>query len=145
MEKLEQERAREIGGRIKVRRKELGLTQEGLAERIGGSKSFMSELEAGHCIASGLVYLRIAGALDVNIDWVLTGNLPAAEVDTDPFKRVPLVSKIAEELGWSHRRAVDVAEALSRIVARRTRDGHRWEPSRDRILAVDAALKEDDK
>jgi transcriptional regulator with XRE-family HTH domain len=145
MEKLEQERAKEIGGRIKARRAELGLTQEALADRAGTSKSFISELEGGHSVASGLVYLKIANALDVNVDWLLTGNVSPSEQQVDPFKRVPLVSEIAEELGWSHRKAVDVAEALSRIVARRTRDGKRWVPSREQILAVAAALNEDEK
>lgn len=145
MTKAEQERAREIGGRIKARRSELGLTQEALAERAGTSKSFVSELEGGRSVASGLVYLKIASALDVNVDWLLTGNVAATEAQTDPFKRVPLVSEIADELGWSHRKAVDVAEALSRIVARRTRDGKRWVPSREQILAVADALDEDDK
>jgi len=145
MEKPEQERAKEIGGRIKGRRNELGLTQEVLAERAGASKSFVSELEGGHSVASGLVYLKIATALDVNVDWLLTGNLPPTEPQIDLFKRVPLVSEIADELGWSHRKAVDVAEALSRIVARRTRDGKRWVPSREQILAVADALGEDDK
>lgn len=141
----EAERAREIGGRIKTRRTDLGLTQEALAERAGASKSFVSELEAGRSVASGLVYLKIAGALDVNVDWLLTGNAAAAELQVDPFKRVPQVSEIADELAWSHRKAVDVAEALSRIVARRTRDGKRWVPSREQILAVAKALDEDDK
>lgn len=145
MDKPEQERAKEIGGRIKTRRNELGLTQEVLAERAGTSKSFISELEGGRSVASGLVYLKIASALDVNVDWLLTGNIAVAEQQVDPFKRVPLVSEIADELGWSHRKAVDVAEALSRIVARRTRDGKRWVPSREQILAVAKALNEDDK
>lgn len=145
MTKAEQARAKEIGGRIKARRSELGLTQEALAERAGASKSFVSELEGGRSVASGLVYLKIASALDVNVDWVLTGNVAAGEPQVDPFKHIPLVSEIADELGWSHRKAVDIAEALSRIVARRTRDGKRWVPSREQILAVADALDEADK
>jgi transcriptional regulator with XRE-family HTH domain len=145
MGKPDHERAKEIGGRIKARRNELGLTQESLAERADASKSFVSELEGGHSIASGLVYVKIANALDVNIEWLLTGNAPASDPRIDPFKRVPLVSEIADELGWPHRKAVDVAEALSRVVARRTRDGRAWVPTRKQILDVAAALEGDEK
>lgn len=143
MEKAEEERAREIGARIKSRRVELGLTQEALAERSGTSKSFVSELEGGRSIASGFVYLKIAGALDVNVHYLLTGNAPSDDAPVDVFQRVPLVSQIADELGWSHRQARDVAEAFSRIVARRTREGRRWVPTRDQIIAIADALKEE--
>lgn len=145
MDKADEERAREIGARIKGRRTELGLTQEALAERAGVSKSFVSELEGGRSMASGIVYLNVAKALDLNVHFVLTGDSPPADAQLDAFQRVPIVSQVADELGWSHRKARDVAEALSRIVARRTRDGRPWVPTREQILAVAEALEESDK
>jgi transcriptional regulator with XRE-family HTH domain len=145
MEKAEEERAREIGARIKSRRLELGLTQEALAERAAASKSFVSELEGGRSVASGIVYLKIANALDVNVHYLLTGDTPPGEAQVDVFQRVPFVSQVADELGWSHRKARDVAEALSRIVARRTRDGRPWVPTREQIVAVAEALEDPEK
>ncbi len=139
----EEERAIEIGARIKARRLELGLTQEALAERSGTSKSFLSELEGGRSVGSGIVYLKIASALDINVHYLLTGNAPTDDALVDVFQRVPLVSQIADELGWSHRKARDVAEAFARIVARRTREGRRWVPTREQILAIAAALEEE--
>ena len=124
----------EIAARIKERRKELGLTQETLALRAELSKSFMSELEGGESAANGLVYLRVARALDVSIQWLLTGELREERVN--PLSQVPIVSQLADEMGWTHRKALDVAEALARVVARRTRPGHRWEPSREQVLKV---------
>jgi hypothetical protein len=63
----------------------------------------------------------------------------------EPFQRVPIVSQIADELGWSHQKARDVAEALARIVARRTRDGRRWVPTREQVLAVAEAIEDPEK
>jgi DNA-binding XRE family transcriptional regulator len=145
MDKAEEERAKEIGLRIKARRQELGWTQEQLAEHAGASKSFISELEGGRSIAGGFVYLKIAKALDVNVHWLLTGNSPLDDSQVDPFQRVPLVSEIADEMGWSHREALEVAEALSRVVARRTRGGRRWVPTREQVLAIAQALSEEQK
>jgi DNA-binding XRE family transcriptional regulator len=142
MAKADEDRAREIGARIKVRRLELGLTQEELAESASMSKSFVSELEGGRSVASGIVYLNIAKALDLNVHHLLTGDSPPVEAPVDAFQRVPMVSEVADELGWSHRKARDVAEALSRIVARRTRDGRPWVPTREQILAVAEALED---
>ncbi len=142
MEKADEKRAQEIGGRIKARRLELGLTQELLAERAAASKSFVSELEGGRSVASGIIYVRIAEALDVNVHYLLTGQAPPVEPEVDAFQRVPIVSQIADELGWTHRKARDVAEALARIVARRTRDGRHWVPTREQVLAVADALED---
>jgi transcriptional regulator with XRE-family HTH domain len=131
----------EIAKRIKGRRKELGLTQEALAQRAEVSKSFVSELEGGESAANGLVYLRIAKALDVSIQWLLTGELPEERVN--PLSRVPIVSELADEMGWTHTKALDVAQALSRIVARRTRPGHRWEPTREQVLKLAEVISDD--
>src|SRR5580692_418482 len=94
MEKGDEERAREIGARIKARRLELGLKQEELAERAGASKSFVSELEGGRSFASGIIYLNIAKALDLNVHYLLTGDSPSAEEQVDVFQRVPIVSQV---------------------------------------------------
>jgi transcriptional regulator with XRE-family HTH domain len=145
MDKADADRVREIGARIKERRLELGLTQEVLAERARASKSFVSELEGGHSVASGIVYMNIARALDLNVHYLLTGDSPPAEAPVDVFQRVPIVSQIGDELGWSHRKARDVAEALSRIVARRTRDGRPWVPTREQVLTVAEALEDSGK
>jgi transcriptional regulator with XRE-family HTH domain len=145
MEKADEERARDIGARIKARRLELGLKQEELADRAGASKSFISEVEGGRSVAGGIVYLNIAKALDLNVHYLLTGESLSAEEQVDVFQRVPSVSLVADELGWSHRQARDVAEALSRIVARRTRDGRPWVPTREQILAVARALEDPEK
>jgi transcriptional regulator with XRE-family HTH domain len=131
----------EIGGRVRQRRRELGLTQEALAERAKLSKSFVSEVEGGQAAAGGLMYMRLAQALEVSVEWLMTGELAetplvrASEVQIPPF-----VAELAEEQGWSYADTLDVAAALQTIVARRTR-GRRWQPGRDELLALAKAVR----
>src|SRR2546430_299110 len=113
-----------IGERIRRRRRELEMTQEDLATAAELSKSFVSEIEGGQAAATGLVYLRIANALDVSIQWLLTGAEPEENRELPgPVRIPPLLSEIAEEKRWSHHRTLDVAAALDAIIARRTREG----------------------
>lgn len=130
-----------IGARIKQRRRELSLTQEELAEKSGLSKSFVSEVEGGQASASGLMYLKIAGGLDVSVEWVLTGELPErALVRPSDVEIPPFVAEVAEEQGWSYGETLDVAAALQTVIARRSH-GRRWQPSRDDLIALARALK----
>jgi transcriptional regulator with XRE-family HTH domain len=131
----------EIGSRVRQRRRELVLTQEALAEKAGLSKSFVSEVEGGQAAASGLMYMKLAQALDVSVEWILTGQLAevplvrASEVQIPPF-----VAELAEEQGWSYADTMDVAAALQTIVARRTK-GRRWQPGREELLALAKAVR----
>lgn len=133
-----------IGRRVRERREEIDLTQEQLADRASVSKSFISEVENGATAASGLVYLRLAQALDVPVQWVLTGESDEPR-ETGPVTVPPHVSKIADEMGWSHRRTLDVAAAIGAIVARRTHDGRSRELDREAILSIAAAVPDEDK
>ncbi len=133
-----------IGRRVRERREEVRLTQEQLAERASVSKSFISEVENGATAASGLVYLRLAQALDVPVQWLLTGETEEAR-EPGPVTVPPLVSKIAEEKGWSHRKALTVAAAMGAIVARRTHDGRTRELDREAILSIAAAVPDEGK
>ncbi len=64
---------KEIGKRIQVRRTEFGLTQEKLAEYIGVSPSFISEIERGNRICSINVLVNIADVLELNLDNLING------------------------------------------------------------------------
>src|SRR5262245_2516491 len=94
------ETLKEIAVRVRQRRDEKGFTQEQLAQRAGVSKSFISEIEAGTRGASGLKYLAIADALDVEVQWLLTG---AEQPSARPESRVipPEVARVAETEGWT--------------------------------------------
>lgn len=139
-------RLQEIGARIRQRRRELDMTQEQLAKGASVSKSFVSDMESGQTAASGLKYLSLAEALDVEVQWLLTGTaLPEPCGKPSPIKIPQELSKLAEEMEWPYSKVLDIAAALDAIVARRTRGGKRWEPSRENILMVEKALNEDEK
>jgi len=130
-----------IGARAKQRRRELDITQEALATRTGLSKSFVSEVEGGQVAASGLMYLKLAEALGVSVEWLLTGELPESTIVRPSDVEIPaFVAQVAEEEGWSYGETLDVATALQSVVARRTR-GRRWQPSRDDLIALAAAVR----
>ena len=66
---------KEIGQRIIERRKKLGLTQEALAERADVTAQFVSYAEAGKRAMRPENLLKIADALEVSADYLLTGDI----------------------------------------------------------------------
>lgn len=138
-------RLREIGERIKSKRSALGLTQDQLASKCALSKSYLSELENGVASAAGLVYLRVAAALNVDISWLLTGaGATSAEPPARETAIPPLVAQLAYELDWPYRRTLEVADAVAAIAARRTTGGVAWQPSRDYLVRLAQAIAERD-
>ncbi len=53
--------------KIKTRRKKLGLTLKALAERVGCTDAYISQIETGKAVPSISVLQKIANALDVQI------------------------------------------------------------------------------
>ena len=66
---------KEIGQRIMDRRKKLGLTQEALAEKGDVTAQFVSYAEAGKRAMRPENLLKIAAALEVSADYLLTGDI----------------------------------------------------------------------
>ena len=60
-----------IGNRIKFIREQQGITQEGLAERIGLDRSQISKIETNISCGSITTLTKIANALDLNISDLL--------------------------------------------------------------------------
>lgn len=65
----------EIGNRITERRKQLGLTQEALAEKGDMTPQFVSYAEAGKRAMRPENLLKISSALEVSADYLLTGEI----------------------------------------------------------------------
>ena len=63
----------QIGKRIKIKRKEMELTQERLSELIDVSPSYISEIERGSSICSLSTIVNIAKNLDVSLDYLVFG------------------------------------------------------------------------
>ena len=66
---------KEIGQRILERRKKLGMTQEALAEKGDVTAQFVSYAEAGKRAMRSENLLKIATALEVSADYLLTGEI----------------------------------------------------------------------
>lgn len=66
---------KEIGQRIIERRKNLGLTQEALAEKADVTTQFVSYAESGKRAMRPENLMKIASALGVSADYLLTGEI----------------------------------------------------------------------
>ena len=64
---------KEIGGRINARRRELGLTQEVLSERMEVSVQMISNLELGKKAIRPENLVKLCDVLNVSADYVLRG------------------------------------------------------------------------
>ena len=71
---------KEIGVRINARRKELGLTQEELAERMEVSIQMISNVELGKKAIRPENLVKLCNALNVSADYILRGNRADFEV-----------------------------------------------------------------
>lgn len=70
----------ELGKRICLRRKALGLTQEQVAEQMNVSVQMISNLEQGRKAIRPENLLKLSGVLQVSTDYLLTGKRSADEV-----------------------------------------------------------------
>lgn len=89
----------ETGQRIMDRRKKLGLTQEALAEKSGVTTQFVSYAESGKRAMRPENLMRIAAALGVSTDYLLTGDI----IDKDKL----LLSEKLDKLAASEVRIVE--------------------------------------
>lgn len=69
-----------MGARILARRRDLGLTQKQMAERIGVPAPTLSRWEKGHHRPDTEWLLRLARALDVDVVWLLESLEPQASL-----------------------------------------------------------------
>lgn len=81
----------EIGKRIKIKRKEMKLTQEKLSEIIDVSPSYISEIERGSSICSLATITNIADTLNTSLDYLVLGITEnnADKMFTDILKSIP--------------------------------------------------------
>ena len=83
-----------MNNRIKELRKQLRLTQQQFAERIGSVQNTITGYETGRRVPSGQVIALICREFGVNETWLRTG-------EGEMFMRAPtdIVSEVAEKLG----------------------------------------------
>lgn len=63
-----------LGARVRERRLVRGLTLEGLADKAGVTKGFLSQIENGKGQPTALPLLHLSRALGVSADYLLAGS-----------------------------------------------------------------------
>ena len=84
----------EIGKRITERRKKLGMTQEMLAEKGDLTPQFVSYAESGKRAMRPENVIKLANALEVSADYLLTGDI----VDQDLLILSDKMRKLSPEM-----------------------------------------------
>jgi transcriptional regulator with XRE-family HTH domain len=64
----------DIGARIRAIRRERGLTQDELADQVGVSRSAVAQWETGRTGQITGNLSRIAGVLEVNVEYLMAGD-----------------------------------------------------------------------
>ena len=72
---------REIGARIRLARRDAGLTQEKLAEKIGVSPGFVSQLESGSRAPGLETLVKLSQTLHVSLDLLVLGGAPGGDAE----------------------------------------------------------------
>jgi len=84
-----------IGSRIKQRRTELNMSQEVLAEKIGVSRSAISNWEIERNYPDLQVIVSLSDILDIPLDILLKGDAAVVEkISTDTVQRKSLSKKL---------------------------------------------------
>ena len=84
---------KDVGIRIMERRKKLGLTQEALAEKSDLTTQFVSYAESGKRGMRPENLMKIAAALGVSTDYILTGDI----IDKDKLLLSEKLGKLTAE------------------------------------------------
>ena len=79
----------DLGKRIQTARKEKGMTQEELAEKVGVGNSHISHVETGKAVSSLALIINIMNALELTPDELICGYV------NNPSANVPLKKEIA--------------------------------------------------
>jgi transcriptional regulator with XRE-family HTH domain len=110
-----------VGERIRKKRLELDWTQETLCDKVGLSKSFLSELESGKRNVSAENLYNIAQVFGVSLDYLMAGK--ASKESRDPNFQIPIpnsLARFAEKEQLSFRRTLTLLNMYRQIVANRT-------------------------
>ena len=89
-----------VGGRIRDKRIQIGLSQEEVAERIDRAPKYCSDIERGTCGMSTETMLAIAECLDMSLDYMMYGKTTDEELErqkTDELAIIHVLSKCTEE------------------------------------------------
>ncbi len=108
-----------VGKRIRIRRTELGWTQDALAQKAGISKSFLSDLENGKRSIGAETLLDLGRSLGVSLDYLMTGDVTGDQVFQAQIPSA--LADVAAEEGLSIRDTLALLKMHEQIAATRKR------------------------
>lgn len=101
---------KQVGARIRDRRKLMGYTQEAIAEIVDLSAPFVSHIECGRKKTSLDTLVRISAALNVTVDWLLSGT---STIGASAF--LPEIQKLMDDcLPYERRIILDIVKATKK-------------------------------
>ncbi len=87
--------AESLGERLRARRREVGLTQEQLAERADTTQAVIQKIENGKSLRPRKID-RIAGALGVKAAWLMFGSDRFDELDQEAAQIASAWARMSE-------------------------------------------------
>src|SRR6266566_1037282 len=106
-----------VGERVRGRRRELGWSQDLLAQKAGISKSFLSDLENGKRSIGAETLLDLGRAMGLSLDFLMTGN---GSKDHEDQEQIPAsLARFAAEEGLSVRGTLTLLHIWGQIIATR--------------------------
>lgn len=101
-----------MGARIKLRRKELKITQSELAEQVKISNNHMSSIETGKQLPSLTTFMNICEVLQTTPDFLLLGSIHSRNVPQNIYdslllcneKDLPIIKDIVENFVTNKKR-----------------------------------------
>lgn len=96
---------RDFGARVRTVRRQIGLTQEELAEQVGISASFLGHIERGTRVASLETLVALCNTLNISPMYLLQASLQGSEegyqfptdISTEERAAVNRILHLAEE------------------------------------------------
>ena len=107
-----------LGERIRIKRTDLGWTQDQLAQKVGLSKGFLSDIENGKRKISAENLLGIAHALNLSLDFLMKGS--EVPLESSEIQIPSELSNFASERGLSFHQTITLLRMRQQIVAHRS-------------------------
>ena len=96
-----------VGERIRHKRIQLGLSQDELAVRINRATKYCSDIERGMCGMSVETMLAIAKSLDMNLDYMMFGEISETEREwqqKDAMTLIHIIEKASQTIYCCNRK-----------------------------------------
>lgn len=100
----------EIGTRIRLRRKELNITQTQIHKETGISSGNLSGIESGKVLPSSLALIALSKVLKCSIDWILTGNEFLSETGISNNREMELISNFRKLTDSDKQKILNIIE-----------------------------------